>query len=73
MQARVAGPDGSGMPTLDGSPEMGHFEQKIRGLGNKPIDPNASTVPAEVELGRGVGKYAAAQWDQRDRAKGLVQ
>jgi len=58
---------GTGMPTLDGSPEMSHFEQKIRGM-NKPIDPNAPTVPQEIELGRGVGRYAAAVADAKDFA-----
>lgn len=55
------------MPTLDGSPEMGHFEARLKGMANK-IDPTQSQVPSEVELGRGVGRHAAAIADARDRA-----
>lgn len=58
--------EGGNMPTLDGSPEMGHFEAKLKG-GHKPLDPAASQVPVEVELGRGVGRMAAAIADAKDR------
>lgn len=59
--------EGGQMPTLDGSPEMGHFEAKLKG-GNKTFDPTQSAVPADVELGRGVGRLAAAIADAKDRA-----
>lgn len=56
------------MPTLDGAPEMGHFEMKIKGLGPK-VDPNASVAPADAELGRGtIARFAANVADQKDRS-----
>lgn len=58
--------EGGNMPTLDGEPDMGHFERKMRGM-NKPVDGTQTQVPAEIELGRGVGKYAAALADAKDR------
>lgn len=67
LAERGMGADGN-MPTLDGSPEMGHFEAKLKGMAN--VDPNASTVPANAELGRGtIARFAANAADQRDRAQ----
>ena len=59
--------EGGQMPTLDGSPDMGHFEAKLKGGAHK-FDPTQSQVPADVELGRGVGRLAAAIADANDRA-----
>lgn len=69
---RIIASSPSGMPTLDGSPELSHFQQKIMGM-NKVADPTASTAPADVELGRGtIARFAALAADARDRAAGTV-
>lgn len=67
LQERGMGANGQ-MPTLDGSPEMGHFEMKLKGMG-KTADPNASAAPADAELGRGtIARFAANAADAKDRA-----
>ncbi len=59
------------MPTLDGSPEMGHFEMKLKGIGQKPAE-GQSAAPPDAELGRGaIARFAAAAADARD-ASGRV-
>lgn len=61
---------GSQMPTLDGSPEIGHFQAKIMGL----KDPNAPALIApEAELGKGQIARAAAQAGDLAAAQGRVQ
>jgi hypothetical protein len=59
------------MPTLDGSPEMGHFEAKLKGMAQ--TDPTATAAPANAELGRGtIARFAANAADAADRAGGRV-
>jgi hypothetical protein len=59
------------MPTLDGSPEMGHFEAKLKGMASKPAE-GTSSAPADAELGRGViARFAAQAADARDRAQAI--
>lgn len=59
---------GGQMPTLDGSPEMGHFEAKLKGMANQPAA--GASAPADAELGRGaIARFAANAADQADRAR----
>lgn len=61
------GPTGQ-MPTLDGSPEMGHFEAKLKG-GNRAPAEGQTSAPPDAELGRGtIARFAALAADARDRA-----
>ncbi len=70
LNERGMGANGQ-MPTLDGSPEMGHFEAKLKGMANQP--PAGATAPADAELGRGtIARFAANAADAKDRAAGLV-
>ncbi len=69
LKERGMGQNGQ-MPTLDGSPEMSHFEARIRGM-NKP-DPTQTSAPADAELGRGtIARFAANAADARERAQSV--
>lgn len=70
MAERGMGTNGQ-MPTLDGSPEMGHFEAKLKGMAQ--ADPNATAAPVNAELGRGtIARFAANAADAKDFASGRV-
>jgi hypothetical protein len=60
LQERVA-QEGQ-MPTLDGSPDLGHFQMRVMG-GQKE---NTSPVPADAELGRGqIARIMAREGDAK--------
>ena len=68
MQAQSMSQDGQ-MPTLDGSPEIGHFQQKFMAQ----REANSSAVPASAELGRGQIARAAAYAGDQAAFLGRVQ
>lgn len=71
MKERGMGGQGAG-PTLDGAPDMGHFESKMKGL-SKQADAGGPQAPADLELGRGgIARFAAQAADAKDRAAGFV-
>lgn len=55
---------------VGGSPEMGHFEARIKGMQNG-VDLNAGKVPENLPLGQ-TARYAAALMDAKDRSAGRV-
>lgn len=52
----------SAMPVDDGGPNMGHFQARLQGGGEKKDSP----VPAELELGQGIGAIAARHGDRAE-------
>jgi hypothetical protein len=59
MQRKVEGGP-SNSPTLDGSPVMSAFQQKIMGMQNGAGEGDRSNVPPDAQLGQGVISRAAA-------------
>lgn len=63
----MGGNRGAG-PALDGEPDMGHFEAKLKGI-SRSTPEGSTSAPADAQLGSGaIARFAANAADQKDRA-----